>query len=185
MLQMSWFLEQKCISMGFIKFWKNFEKFWKLADFGQKTTISRVSRVVFLVLDFPRKMYLVCGKFWAFFAKIKQNLLPRCTKWPRTRLTDKIWWFWNLVIVEDTLGHIYTKFGGDRSIFHRLDTFSVENRVPKKRCAIRAKWSFFGQKSANFQNFSKFFQNLIKPIKIHFWSKNQLIWSIFGHFMAI
>ena len=77
--------------------------------------------------------------------------------------------------VEDTFGYMYTQFGGDRSIFHRLDTFSVENRVPKKRRAIRAKWSFFGRKSANFQNFSKSFQNLIKPIEIHIWSKNQLI----------
>ena len=37
MLQMSWFMDQKCISMGFIKFWKkNFEKFRKLADFWPK-----------------------------------------------------------------------------------------------------------------------------------------------------
>ena len=68
----------------------------------------------------------------------------------------------------------YTNFGGDMNIFHRLDTFSVKNRVPKKRSAKRAKWSFFGQKSANFQNFSKSLRKLIKPIEIHIWSKNQL-----------
>ena len=174
MLQMSWFLDQKCISMGFIKFWKNFEKFWKLADFWPKNDhFARIARRFFgtrfstenvsslwkMLQSLPNLVYIcpkvsstitrfqnyhilsvsrVMGhlvhlgsKFWAFFAKFKQKLLPRCTKWPRTRLTDKIWWFWNLVIVEDNLGHVYTKFGDDRSIFHRLDTFSVENRVPK------------------------------------------------------
>ena len=78
-------------------------------------------------------------------------------------------------IGEDTLGYMYTQFGSDRSIFHRLDTFSVEIQVPKKRCAKRAKWSIFVRKSANFQNISKSFQKLIKPIEIHIWSKNQLI----------
>ena len=29
--------------------------------------------------------------FCLILAKNAQNLLPRCTKWPRTRLTDKIW----------------------------------------------------------------------------------------------
>ena len=33
MLQMSWFLDQMCISMGFINFWKDFENFWKLVNF--------------------------------------------------------------------------------------------------------------------------------------------------------
>ena len=158
-------------------------------DYGAPSTPLRqvVSVYSLLIAGWPNltwSMHLR-SNFCLILAKNAQNLLPRCTKWPRTRLTDKIWWFWNLVIVEDTLGHIYTKFGSDWSIFHRLDTFSVENRVPKKRRAIRAKWSFFGQKSANFQNFSKSFQNLIKPIEIHIWSKNQLIWSIFGHFMAV
>ena len=45
--------------------------------------------------------------------------------------------------------------------------------------------TFFGQKSANFQILPKIFWNLIKLIKIHVWSKFQLIWSIFGHFRAI
>ena len=83
---------------------------------------------------------------------------------------------------------MYTQFESDRSIFHRLDTFSVENRVPKKRRAIRAKWSFFGRKSANFQNFSKSFQNLIKPIEIHIWSKKSAhlkhFWPFYGRLKA-
>ena len=45
----------------------------------------------------------------------------------------------------------------------KIDQFSAE------------KWSFFSQKSADFQNFSKSFKKLIKPIEIHIWSKNQLI----------
>ena len=130
MLQMSWFLDQKCISMGFIKFWKNFEKFWKLADFRPKNDhFARIARRFFgtrfstenvsslwkMLQSLPNLVYIcpkvsstitrfqnyhilsvsrVLGhlvhlgsKFWAFFAKIKQNLLPRCTKWPKTRLT--------------------------------------------------------------------------------------------------
>ena len=125
------------------------------------------------------------GHFWPKIPKNPQKWPPRSTKPYFFQLELKKSKFCTRNIVEDTLGYIYTQFGSDRSIFHRLDTFSVENRVPKKRRAIRAKWSFFGQKSADFQNFSKFFQDLIKPIEIHFWSKNQLISSIFGHFMAI
>ena len=142
MLQMSWFLDQKCISMGFIKFWKDFEKFWKLADFRPKNDhFARIARRFFstrfstenvsslwkMLLSLPNLVYIcpkvsstitrfqnyhilsvsrVMGhlvhlgsKFCLILAKNAQNLLPRCNKWPRTRLTDKIWWFWNLVIV--------------------------------------------------------------------------------------
>ena len=134
MLQMSWNLDQRCISMSFIKFQKIFGKFWKLANFRPKNGhLARVLRRFFntqfytvnvsslwkMLLSLPKLVYTypkvsstitrfqnyhilsvsrVLGhlvhlgsKFWAFFAKIKQKSLPRCTKWPRTRLTDKIW----------------------------------------------------------------------------------------------
>ena len=110
-----------------------------------------------------------------FLPKIPKNDPPRSTKPNFFQLELKKSKFCPQNSVEDTFEYMYTQFGGDKSIFHRLDTFSVENRVPKKRRAIRAKWSFFGRKSANFQNFSKSFQNLIKPIEIHIWFKNQLI----------
>ena len=70
-------------------------------------------------------------------------------------------------------------------IFDGVITFSVEKAVPKSQCEKREKLLFFGQKSANFENFPKIFCNLIKLIEIHVWSEFQLIWSVFGHFMAI
>ena len=45
-------------------------------------------------------------------------------------------------------------------------------------------WYDFWRKSLNFKIFFKIFWNLIKHIEIHVWSKFQLNWSIFGHFMA-
>ena len=63
--------------------------------------------------------------------------------------------------------------------------FSGENVVPKPQRENRKKSPFFGQKSANFQNFSKITWNPIKHIEIHIWSKFQLNWSLFRHFMAI
>ena len=95
------------------------------------------------------------GKFWAFFAKIKQKSPLRFKKWPKTRTTPKICTFWNLTFVEDTLGLLYTKYQTDWSIFHRLDTFSVENWLLKKERENRKKRPFLGWKSGNFQNFSK------------------------------
>ena len=48
MLQMSWNLDQTCISMSFIKFQKIFGKFWKLADFRPKNGhLARVLRRFF------------------------------------------------------------------------------------------------------------------------------------------
>ena len=79
----------------------------------------------------------------------------------------------------------YTDFQPILSIFEGPVTFSVEKKVTISRRGIRAKWMFFGQKSANFENFPKILQNLIKLIEIHVWSEFQLIWSIFGHFIAI
>ena len=79
----------------------------------------------------------------------------------------------------------YTDFQPIQSIFEGPVTFFVEKKVTISRRRVRAKWPFSGQKSANFENFPKIFQNLIKLIEIHVWSQFQLIWSIFGHFMAI
>ena len=63
--------------------------------------------------------------------------------------------------------------------------FSGENVVPKSQRGNRKKSPFFGQKSANFRNFSKIMWNTIKHIEIHIWSKFQLNWTFFRHFMAI
>ena len=90
-----------------------------------------------------------------------------------------------LIFVKHIIGNKYTDFQPNLSIFEGPVTFSVEKKVSKSRREKRAKWRFFGQKSANFENCSKIFWNLIKLIEIHVWSKFQLIWSIFGHFMAI
>ena len=157
----------------------------KLSIHVPKSILYNILRTEFWFFEFELKKTGFRGPWGPFLAKNHQKRPPRSTKPQFFQLELKKSKFCTRNIVEGTLGYMYTQFESDRCIFHRLDTFSVENRVPKKRRAIRAKWSFFGQKSANFQNFSKSFQNLIKPIEIHFWSKNQLIWSIFGHFMAI
>ena len=48
MLYMSWFLDQMCILMGFINFRKDFEKFWKSADFWPKNDhFARIARRFF------------------------------------------------------------------------------------------------------------------------------------------
>ena len=87
--------------------------------------------------------------------------------------------------VEGIIYNKCTDFQPILSIFEGPDTFSVEKKGTISRHEKRAKWPFFGRKSANFENFQKIFQNLIKLIEIHVWSEFQLIWSIFGHFIAI
>ena len=72
-----------------------------------------------------------------------------------------------------------------RNIHLWLLFFSGENVVPKSQRGNRKKSPFFGQKSANFQNFSKIIWNTIKHIEIHIWSKFQLNWAFFRHFMVI
>ena len=68
-------------------------------------------------------------------------------------------------------GTFKTKNGANLGNLVRVDTFSAENRVSQKKCEKRKKRGFFGQKSANFQNFSKIFWNLLETIEIHIWSK--------------
>ena len=63
--------------------------------------------------------------------------------------------------------------------------FCGENVVPKSQRENREKSPFFGDKSANFQKFSKIIWNLIKHIEIHIWSKFQLNWTFFRQIMAI
>ena len=77
--------------------------------------------------------------------------------------------------VEGIIQNKYTDFQPILSIFEGPDTFSVEKKGTISRRGTRAKWPFFGQKTANFKNFSKIFQNLIKLIEIQVWSKFQLI----------
>ena len=91
--------------------------------------------------------------------------------------------FWNLIKLIEI--QVWSKFQLIWSIFQRLHTFSVENRVAIFGREIRAKWPFFGQKLAKSENFPKIFWNLIKPLEIHVLSKFQLIWTIFGHFLDI
>ena len=87
--------------------------------------------------------------------------------------------------VKHIIGNKYTDFQPNLSIFEGPDTISVEKKVSKSRRGKRAKWPFFGQKSANFENFPKIFWNLIKLLEIHVWSKFQLIWTLFSHFLDI
>ena len=87
--------------------------------------------------------------------------------------------------VAGTIGRLYTKNQVNWSIFDWVITFSVEKAVPKSQREKRKKLPFSGQKSANFQNFSNFFINSIQLPEIHTWSKFQLIWAIFWHFMTI
>ena len=87
--------------------------------------------------------------------------------------------------VAGTIGRLYTKNQVNWSIFDWVITFSVEKAVPESQREKRKKLPFSGQKSANFQNFSNFFINSIQLPEIHTWSKFQLIWAIFWHFMTI
>ena len=80
---------------------------------------------------------------------------------------------------------IYTKNQLNPTFGHWLLFFSGENVVPKSQRENREKSPFFGQKSANFRNFSKIIWNTIKHIEIHIWSKFLLNWTFFRHFMAI
>ena len=192
---MSWFLDQMCISTGFINSFKDFEKFWKLADFRPKNDHLACCTNRFFATWFSTenvsslwKMILLLSKLVYMYPKIsstifcEQNFLSSSWKklgvsWTSGAGFGDFWlkmapkvhetpifsaWTQKIKILfakycRGYLGYMYTNFGSDRSIFHRLDTFSVENRVAKTRFAQRAKWSFFGQKSANFQKFSKSF----------------------------
>ena len=87
--------------------------------------------------------------------------------------------------VAGTIGRLYTKNQVNWSIFNGVITFSVEKAVPKSKREKRKKFSFFGQKRANFRKFSNFFWNSIQLPEIHNLSKFQLIWTIFWHSMAI
>ena len=80
---------------------------------------------------------------------------------------------------------LYTKNQPIPTISLWLLFFSGENVVPKSQRENWKKSPFFGQKSANFRNFSKIIRNMIKHIEIHIWSKFQLNWTLFRHFMAI
>ena len=87
--------------------------------------------------------------------------------------------------VAGTMKSLYTKNQPIPTIRLWLLFFSGENVVPKSQRENREKSPFFGQKSANFRNFSKIIWNTIKHIEIHIWSKFQLNWTFFRHFMAI
>ena len=73
--------------------------------------------------------------------------------------------------VEEYVGSLYTKNQANWAIFEEFFRLSVENVVPKSQRENLKKLTFFGEKSANFQNFSEIFWNLIKHIQIYIWSK--------------
>ena len=97
----------------------------------------------------------------------------------------KISKIWNLQFVAGPMRSLYTKNQLIPTIRLWLLFFSGEKGGPKSQRANRKKSTFFGRKSANFRNFSKIIRNLIKHIEIHIWSKFQLNWTFFRHFMAI
>ena len=80
---------------------------------------------------------------------------------------------------------IFLYFIYKERFYQILEDFWKIFKIGRFLAEIRSFSAFFGQKSANFENFSKLFWNLIKLTEIHVWSKLQLIWSIFGLFMAI
>ena len=109
MLQMSWFLDQMCISMGFIKPWKDFEKFWKLADFrpkndhlarfahrffGTQFSTENVSSLWKMLLSPPNWVYMYpkvsstifCGQNFDFLSSSWKN-------WGFVDLGGRFWWF--------------------------------------------------------------------------------------------
>ena len=97
----------------------------------------------------------------------------------------KISKIWIHQFVAGPIKSLYTKNQLIPTIRLWLLLFSGEKVVPRSQGKNRKKMLFFGTKSANFQNVSKIFWNLMKHIEIHIWSKFQLIWTFFWHFMAI
>ena len=97
----------------------------------------------------------------------------------------KISKIWELQFVAGPMRSLYTKNQLIPTIRLWLLFFSGEKVVPKSQRENRKKLPFFGQKSANFQNFSKIIWKSIKHIEIHIWYKFQLNWTFFRHFMAI
>ena len=97
----------------------------------------------------------------------------------------KISEIWNLQFVAGPMRSLYTKNQLIPTIRLWLLFFSGEKVVPKSQRENRKKLPFLGQKSANFQNFSKIIWKSIKHIEIHIWYKFQLNWTFFRHFMAI
>ena len=97
----------------------------------------------------------------------------------------KISKIWNLQFVAGPMRSLYTKNQLILTIRFWLLFFSGEKVVPKSQRENRKKLRFFGQKSAKFQKFLKIIWKSIKHIEIHIWSKFQLNWTFFRHFMAI
>ena len=76
---MSWFLDQMCIFMSFIKSWKDFDKFWKLVDFWPK--YGHLARIL-PILDFN-------GRFLKIY-KISYNFGHSGPNKPKFGL-DSLW----------------------------------------------------------------------------------------------
>ena len=108
MLQMSWNLDQTCISMSFIKFQKTFRNFLKLSDFWPKNHhLARFSRRDFETF-FSTEIVSGPSKMLRLGWKSVNLLLIMCV----TKLSMGFGWFWILatlwtfkVAEVDTFGH--------------------------------------------------------------------------------
>ena len=88
--------------------------------------------------------------------------------------------------VEGTPGNVLKKELGQSDHFPRsLSDFARKIAYRKSRRQIIENGGFRAEKWPIFARFQFFFWNLIETIGIHHWSKNGVIWDIFGHFMAI
>ena len=99
------------------------------------------------------------------------------------------------IFVAKTLRYIYTSFWVIWTIFHRLDTISVEKKIAKFLRSQQKKWRFLAKNRRkiveNFQNFG----NQYKPLKYTsspnfgsfgpFLAKKWLFLSIFGPYLAL
>ena len=128
---------------------------------SKKGIFSRFRRIFYEKIPF----WLIKG--FIFLQKLKVNKI------------------WDHQFVARPMKSLYTKNQLIPTIRLWLLFFSGEKVVPKSQRENRKKSQFFGQKSANFQNFSKIIWNLIKHIEIHIWFKFQLNWTFFRQIMAI
>ena len=136
----------------------NIKYFWKKSIFGCSPPIFAFSAI-----------------FSDFFPKISPLGLGKASEHSRK------WWYTNFLLYTCSLYHkndLY-KIWGELKHFWASSIILQVNLCVKKWREKRNKWPFFYQKSADFFNFSRifqeFFHNLIKQIKIFVWCEFQLI----------
>ena len=107
---MSWFLDQMCISMGFINSLKDFEKFSKLADFWPKNdhlarcayrffatrfSTENVSSLWKILLSLPKLVYMYPKVFSTIFCE--QNFDFLSSSWKNLGFVDLGGRFWGFL----------------------------------------------------------------------------------------